>query len=149
MLNLTSPTHCDLKVSGNADVFYQRQMGCRVTTVWVWIWDQSKIHMVNPCLLVEWSVSLVAFDYQTISSTAQGSILSTKIWVQRNFLTKIWKFWTHQFFQNFSRPNVLVQMAGKISENLFWSNGSFDSRHMLCIEDPGDSRSLSKQCHAI
>ena len=40
-----------------------------------------------------------------------GLIPSTKIWVLRNFLTKIWQFWIHQFFQKFweiSRQNILV-----------------------------------------
>ena len=50
----------------------------------------------------------------------KGLILSSKIWVLRNFLTKIWEFWTHQFFQKFweiLRQNILVQLAGQISEN--------------------------------
>ena len=43
-----------------------------------------------------------------------GLILSTKIWVLRNFMIKIWKFWTHQFFQKIweiFRQNILVRWA--------------------------------------
>ena len=50
----------------------------------------------------------------------QGLVLSTKIQVLRNFLTKIWEFWTPKFFQKIweiFRQNILMQLAGQIFEN--------------------------------
>ena len=50
----------------------------------------------------------------------QGLILSIKIWVLRNFLTKIWESWTSKFCQKIweiFRQNIQVQLAGQIFEN--------------------------------
>ena len=69
---------------------------------------------VHESALQGWVFSTLRYEKE------QGSILSIKIWILRNFLTKIWTFWTHQFFQKIweiYRQNILLQLAGQISEN--------------------------------
>ena len=46
---------------------------------------------------VEVNTQILRLRY-TSASSSLGLVLSTKIWVLRNFQTKIWEFWTHQFF---------------------------------------------------
>ena len=62
----------------------------------------------------------------------QGLILSTKIWVLRNFLTKIWKFWTHQFFQTKYYGTSGWTDFWKFSfEYFYWNNTFWKSKKIF------------------
>ena len=82
-----------------------------------------KIWPINPHLSSLNQFSLINFCHSIFAAyffPHLGLVLSTKIQVLRNFLTKIWEFWTPKFFQKIweiFRQNILMQLAGQIFEN--------------------------------
>ena len=92
----------------------------------LWNWHGGDIYekpggFTSYSRIFEWILNNFLFNIPyRIIHWSLGLILSTKIWVLRNFLSKIWEFWTPKFCQKvwqIFRQNILVQLAGQFSEN--------------------------------